>query len=151
MNRLPASLSTRLLLITVLLGGCASHPKVQGPSAREQVMSAERAFAKTMVDRDFVGFQGFLSAEAVFFGDHGTLTGKPAIADAWQTYYNSPSAPFSWEPSDVEVLQSGRLALSTGPVYDPRHVRIGTFNSIWRLDDDGHWRIVFDKGSQVCN
>jgi len=50
----------------------------------------------------------------------------------------------------VEVLDSGTLALSTGPVHDPGGKRIGTFSSIWRREADGSWRIVFDKGCPVC-
>jgi hypothetical protein len=26
----------------------------------------------------------------------------------------------------------------------------GTFTSIWRLGDDGIWKIIFDKGNQAC-
>jgi hypothetical protein len=44
------------------------------------------------------------------------------------------------------VLASGELAWSRGPVYDPTGKQIGTFNSIWRREPDGRWRIVFDKG-----
>jgi ketosteroid isomerase-like protein len=49
------------------------------------------------------------------------------------------------------VLDSGGLALSTGPVHDPEGHQIGTFNSIWRRESDGSWRVVFDKGCPVCN
>jgi hypothetical protein len=27
---------------------------------------------------------------------------------------------------------------------------VATFNSIWRLDADGQWRVIFDKGSRDC-
>jgi ketosteroid isomerase-like protein len=46
----------------------------------------------------------------------------------------------------VEVLDSGTLALSAGPVRDPKGQQIGTFNSIWRREADGSWKIIFDKG-----
>ncbi|HPA52918.1 MAG TPA: DUF4440 domain-containing protein, partial [Thermoanaerobaculia bacterium] len=59
-------------------------------------------------------------------------------------------APFSWEPALVEVLDSGTLALSTGPVRDPAGKETGTFTSIWRREGPGTWRIVFDKGNPVC-
>jgi ketosteroid isomerase-like protein len=56
------------------------------------------------------------------------------------------TAPFSWRPETVEVLESGTLALSSGPVFDAAGQPIGAFNSIWRLEADGRWRVVFDKG-----
>jgi hypothetical protein len=46
----------------------------------------------------------------------------------------------------VEVLDSGTLALTSGPVFDPAGKRIGTFNSVWRRETDGAWKIVLDNG-----
>ena len=34
---------------------------------------------------------------------------------------------------------------------DPAGKTISTFSSIWRLEAPGTWRIVFDKGSPVCD
>ena len=45
----------------------------------------------------------------------------------------------------MAVLDSGRLGLSSGPVFDPAGERVGTFNSVWRRTE-GEWKIVFDKG-----
>ena len=69
-----------------------------------------------------------------------------AVALAWKPYFDGPAAPFSWLPDRVEVLADGTLALSTGPVSDPTGKAIARFNSIWRLEAPGTWRVVFDKG-----
>ena len=66
-----------------------------------------------------------------------------------ESIFRGESIPFSWEPEQVEVLDSGTLALSTGPVYDPNGKLIATFTSIWRQEMPGKWRIVFDKGNPV--
>ncbi len=113
---------------------------------REQVRARERAFAKTMIDRAHAAFQAFLADEAVFFGPTGPVRGKAAVAADWKPLFAPPAAPFSWEPETVEVLDSGTLAISSGPVKRPDGTRSGTFNSIWRLEKDGVWRVVFDKG-----
>jgi len=117
---------------------------------QQQVADTERAFAKTMADRDHEAFKTFLSEEAVFFGEIGVLRGKEAVAEGWKGLYTGPDALFSWEPQEVEVLESGTLALSSGPVYNPQGERIGTFNSVWRLEANGKWRVVFDKGCPPC-
>lgn len=118
---------------------------------QQQVLDTERAFARTMAARDFDEFVSFLSEEAVFFSGARPLRGKQLVADTWKTYYEQPDAPFSWQPEQVEVLESGTLALSSGPVFDPQGKLIATFNSIWRLEAPGQWRIVFDKGSAACD
>jgi len=117
---------------------------------REQVRKAETAFAKTMADRNHAAFVSFLSEEAVFFG-RGTLRGKAKVAEAWKPFYDAKDAPFSWGPETVEVLDSGTLGLTSGPVLSPTGQRVGTFNSIWRREKDGSWKIVFDNGCPRCD
>jgi ketosteroid isomerase-like protein len=111
------------------------------------VEAREIAFAKTMADRDLEAFLSFVSPEAVFFTGNEPLRGRDAIARAWAPFFDGPAAPFSWHPDVTEVLESGGLALSSGPVRDAAGEEVGRFNSIWRKDADGQWRVVFDKGS----
>ena len=72
------------------------------------------------------------------------------VVEAWKRFFEGKDAPFSWEPEAVEVLGSGSLALTSGPVRDPDGKLIGTFTTIWRREPDGRWRVVFDKGCPVC-
>jgi ketosteroid isomerase-like protein len=118
-----------------------------GSSDVEEVRAREIAFAKTMADRDLDAFLTFISPEAVFFNGNEPLRGRDAIAEAWGPFFLEPTAPFSWHPDVTEVLESGRLALSSGPVIAASGEVAGRFNSIWRKDPDGQWRVVFDKGS----
>jgi ketosteroid isomerase-like protein len=140
------------LLAVVLLAGCSAlAPRPDLATAKQQVADTERAFAATMAARDHAAFSKFLSEEAVFFGGKGAIRGRAAVADAWKPLYEKATAPFSWEPKEVEVLDSGKLALSSGPVHDPSGKQVGTFTSIWRLEAPGTWRIVFDKGCDACD
>ncbi len=118
---------------------------------QQVVADTERAFARTMAERDHAAFVRFVSEEAVFFSGTRVLRGKQQVADAWKPYYQGPTAPFSWQTEHVEVLQSGALALSSGPVRDAQGKLIATFSSVWRLEAPGVWRIVFDKGNEVCD
>lgn len=145
----------RALLSAALIGaalvGCSAAPQRPDNAAlQRQVAETERAFARTMADRDHAAFAAFLSDEAIFFSGDKVLRGRKQVADAWAGYYVGPQAPFSWQPERVEVLDSGTLASSSGPVRDPQGRLIGTFSSIWRLEAPGIWRIVFDKGGPVC-
>jgi ketosteroid isomerase-like protein len=131
-----------LLTGVTLLAGVV--PVETPPGARadlaRRVWETERAFAKTMADRDHKAFASFLAAEAIFLSAQATLRGQPAVAQAWKALYEQPEAPFSWEPERVEVLDSGTLALSTGAVRDPGGNRVGTFTSVWRREADGKCR-----------
>lgn len=135
-----------------MLPGCAAvTPRPTGADLQRQVIDTERAFAKTMADRDHAAFASFLSDEAIFFSGTKALRGKQQVADAWKRFYDGPAAPFSWQPEAVEVLDSGTLALSSGPVRNPQGKLVATFTSLWRLEAPGTWRIVFDKGNDACD
>jgi len=139
-----------LIGLTLLPIGSANSQQPDLELIRQQVEETERSFARSMADRDFGAFLSYLSEETVFFSGNTPLRGKQAVADAWKPYFDETDAPFSWAPELVVVLDSGTLALSSGPVHDPGGTRVATFNSVWRSDPDGRWRIVFDKGSREC-
>jgi ketosteroid isomerase-like protein len=113
---------------------------------QRQVFAAESSFAASMAQRNLEAFALYLSPEAIFFGDTTVMRGKQAVLAGWQRFFAKSDAPFSWRPDVIEVLPSGNLALSSGPVFDPAGQKIGTFSSIWRREADDRWKIIFDKG-----
>jgi len=137
-----------LVLLAWPVQALARDPAPAGAAA--QVEATERAFARSMAERDLEAFASFVSEEAVFLSGATTLRGRDEVVAQWSHYFEGPEAPFSWEPSTVELLESGTLALSTGPVLDATGTPVATFTSIWRLEATGEWRIVFDRGNEVC-
>lgn len=115
-----------------------------------EVRAAETAFAQTMADRDQAAFAKFVADDAVFFGRNAVTRGKQAVVDSWASLFEGPNPPFSWASESAVVLESGTLAHSSGPVYGADGKRFGTFNSIWRREKDGSWKVVFDKGCDYC-
>ncbi len=140
-----------LAAISVLPAGALYGQFPPAVALTRQVFVAESAFAATLANRDTAAFAALVSPEAVFFGQKTAMHGRAAVVDGWRPFFDGPAAPFSWKPEVVEVLPSGTLALSTGPVHDPDGKQIGTFSSIWRREPDGRWLVVFDKGSPACD
>jgi len=136
-----------ILLVALAMGGCTSTVRDPVVDPVAEVEAREIAFATTMAERDPDGFLTFISPEAVFFHGNTPLRGRDAIAQAWAPFFEGPDAPFAWHPDVVVVLESGRLALSSGPVLGTSGQELGRFNTMWRKDEDGQWRVVFDKGS----
>ena len=154
MNRIVTITLKRIVTIAaaaILAGYSLCFAQTSIDTLREQVVQTEKAFALSMKDRDFAAFKSFISPEAIFLSSKGILRGPDQVADWWKRFFDKPQAPFSWEPQTVEVINSGTLALSTGPVFDPEGKQIATFTSIWRLETGGKWHIIFDKGCPAKN
>lgn len=144
------------LALCTLLSACGTlapvapvKPAASSAELRQQVIDAERAFARTMADRDHAAFAGFIADDTIFYSPKA-VRGKAAVVAAWKRFYDTPAAPFSWEPEEVEVLDSGVLAISSGPVKNAKGELIATFTSIWRREANGQWRVIFDKGNNAC-
>ena len=132
----------------LLTGRATAQSPPDNAALVKQVTDTELAFAKTMADRDHAAFASFLADETVFLMGGKPQRGKRSVADYWKRFYTEPKAPFSWKPDHVQVLDSGGLAASTGPVFDPDGKLFARFYSTWRRENSGVWRIVFDDG---CN
>lgn len=139
-----------VLGLLVVVTGCANVSTIDNKTLANQVMEAEKSFARTLAHRDLRAFREFIADEAVFFSNQAATRGRDKIVQEWTGYFNDSVAPFSWTPDRVEVLDSGTLALSTGPVSDVNGKVIARFNSIWRREASGKWKVVFDKGCEVC-
>lgn len=149
--RLSQTLIAALMVVAVGFPGVAlAAEEPDNGELAAGLRAAEVAFAKTMADRDHEAFVSFLADEAVFFGRRGEIRGREAVAAAWKPLYEGPDAPFFWRPETAAVLDSGTLGLTSGPVLDPAGKRIGTFNSVWRRQPDGSWKVVFDRGCPDC-
>ena len=132
--------------VTTLATASTTHAEL-----KKQVADTERAFAASMKARDHAAFVSFLAEDTVFFNGRVPLRGKQAVGAFWKKFYAAPDAPFAWEPTEVEVLDSGLLAHSSGPVYDPAGKLISKFSSVWQREASGKWKIIFDHGWDVCD
>ena len=152
-----------MALAVLVLAGCASNdagrdPGVGAPAQRTsdprdraaEVRAAEIAFARTMAERRFDAFAAFVAEDAVFVNGGKPLRGQREVLAHWARFFERPAAPFAWAPEIIEVLGTGSLAYSEGPVTRPDGVVVARYASTWRRDADGRWRVVFDNGHEVC-
>lgn len=142
-------------VLLLILTACAQPAKktMDQPDLKQinqQVKTAENAFAQTMADRDFTAFAEFVAEDAVFFAGDQPLRGKAAVLKAWAPFYQGEQAPFSWHADVVEAHASGHLVLSNGPVYNSEGQLFARFNSVWQLQADGRWQVIFDKGTSLA-
>jgi ketosteroid isomerase-like protein len=144
-----------LLIGAVDTGQAQSPPPAESARAEQlealgrEVASAERAFARTMADRNLEAFAGFVAESAVFRDGPHLLIGRAAVRDGWRALFKPGPAPFSWEPDRVTVSDSGATAVSSGPVRDAAGKMIGRFTTVWQkqIGSEGErWRVIVDQG-----
>ncbi|MCP4900433.1 MAG: hypothetical protein GY906_26005 [bacterium] len=68
---------------------------------------------------------------------------EKAIASACKRFFEWPDSKLSCHPENSSVLDSGKLGICSGPVFDPMGERVGRFNSVWQKERSGAWKIVF--------
>jgi ketosteroid isomerase-like protein len=123
----------------------------------DDVRCREIGFSQSTENRDIQAFRSFIDDDARFVSNE-VLRGVDAVAKAWAVFFTNPGPTIKWRPEVIEVLENGKLALSRGPYRvvsqdaDGNVVESwGTFNSIWRVNDDGQWRVVFDAGNPAAS
>ena len=119
----------------------------------DEVRCREIAFSQAAENKDANAFASFIDADARFVGN-SVIKGPQAIAEAWASFFAEDGPAIKWRPQFVEVLEDGELALTRGPyrmiardAEDKQVEGWGTFNSVWRRQKDGSWKVVFDAGN----
>ncbi len=139
----------------ILLASCAVADVTT--DVKEEVRCQEIGFSRSVENGDIEAFKSFLDDDARFVG-HSVMSGPDAITDAWKIFFAEDGPAIKWRPQFVEVLEDRTLALTRGPYRmigkdaDGSSVeQWGTFNSVWRIDSDGKWRVVFDAGDVAAS
>ena len=119
----------------------------------DEVRCREIGFSKSVEVRDLDKFASFIDPDARFVSTR-VDRGRVAITEAWSVFFTAEPPSIKWRPQYIEVLESGDLALSRGPYRivgrneeGETTEAWGTFNSVWRLNAEGEWLVIFDAGS----
>jgi ketosteroid isomerase-like protein len=156
---LPLRSFSILALLSVGAGAArgAELDAAERTARTEAARAAEVAFAASVANGDAAAFAAAIDEQAVFVDASGPTRGRSAITAAWAPLLAPDRPDFRWHPELVELSGDGTLALSRGP-WTMRAKRAdgsvvergGTFNSIWRRQPDGSWRVLFDAGCPPC-
>lgn len=135
--------------VTASAQPAAALPALDRDPVTLQVAEAERAFARSMAQRDLKAFAQFVSEDALFFAGRKAQKGRAEVVAAWTRFFEGAQPPFSWAPDQVELAPGGQFAYSTGPVWGPDGKLISRFNTVWRLEAPGVWRVLYDRGEAL--
>ncbi len=147
-----------ILALASAAGALAGEPSGFDRAARTaEVRAIENAFAASVMENKPEVFSSFIDEDAVFVGGSGSKRGRAEIVEAWKGFFAEGRPSFEWHAEVVELSGDGTLGLTRGPwtirFKDKEGNEVeqaGLFNSVWRRQADGGWKIVFDAGCSPC-
>jgi ketosteroid isomerase-like protein len=145
------------LAFALITGACAPSPPSE--EAREELMEVDRAFCQAAVAKGrTAAFLEYMAPEGVIYPWQGTpIEGIDRFQELAEQAGKGIAEPtFMWEPLFAEVAESGELGYTLGRYTatldgpeGPQLVRRGHYVTIWKKQEDGSWKFVFDSGNQI--
>ncbi|MDX6610881.1 MAG: hypothetical protein QOD75_67 [Blastocatellia bacterium] len=140
-----------VILVTLASLSSGVSQKTKPSPALNSLVAAERAFARTSVQKGIrESFLEFFAEDGVNFQPHpvktrAALLKRPAPAVR-------PPVVLNWEPAYADISSAGDLGYTTGPYVltdnspqkNPPHY--GFYFSVWKKQSDGSWKVVIDAG-----
>src|ERR1700716_3245633 len=133
--------------IILLLAACLVAEEPASMAALRSVVEAEKAFAKTSVERGIrESFLQFFANDAVVF------TPAPTNGKKFYAKYDDKGRKLIWQPTFAAISNAADLGFTTGPwemkksATDETPIAFGDFVSIWKKQRDNSWKVVVDLG-----
>src|SRR5262249_51775219 len=122
-------------------------------AARAAIVRADEDFNKSVAERSREAFLALIADGATFGG--GTPNeqrGKDAIWRAWSAFFDPKGPTLTWHPYSGEVLAGGDGGYTLG--FSERRspdgkVFKGNYLTVWKKQQDGSWKAIFDTGTGV--
>lgn len=150
-------------LALAMMGAGAGLPRTTHATAVPVAMSAvecevwlrERSFAETVEAHDAEAFAAHLVGDTVFgAGGPAPVRGREAVVAEWKPIIDGKAFALRWHPQFVAIGADPSVAVSSGPAwtenFDPQakhRFTVSRFNSVWKREADGQWRVLFDGGT----
>jgi ketosteroid isomerase-like protein len=154
-----------LAAVIVGFGGWAfaSHSQADNTPAdanvREQLLDADRAFAKAASEKGLEGWMSVFADDAVRISPLGdkAAVGPAAIRKLDAGLFADAKRKLIWEPIDAGVFADGKNGFTTGRAQLVAHDEADKdkgpwtmrYVTWWRKDSDGRWKVILDTGASV--
>lgn len=124
----------------------------------EELLEADRAFARATAERRLSGWVESFSADGRMILPGGSVTGHVAIRDLMAPLFADSTYTLSWVPEFASAAGAGDLGYTVGRYESHRTDpsgevirRSGRYLSVWRRQPDGTWTVEADIGNLEQN
>lgn len=144
--------SVRIGIIGMVVLSASPSP-ASADAALDSLIATERAFAALSVAK------GMKEAFLTYLAE-GSVVFQPGAVDGRKAWEAKPAsaATLKWEAAFAAVSSEGDLGYTTGPweyrppadtagtPAPPESYRYGQFNTVWKREKKGGWRVIADIG-----
>ena len=144
------------LISSVSAWAIASFERSAVDDVKQQLMDADRAFAKETAARGLNGWMSVMADDAVRISPLGgkVVSGTTAVRELDAAIFADPKKQLVWEPTDGGAFADGKHGFTTGTskfiekTTDGKETVLstGSYVTWWRKDDKGVWKVILDTG-----
>ncbi|MCP4724198.1 MAG: DUF4440 domain-containing protein [bacterium] len=141
-----------MIMATVLLTtGCSEEINIE--HEKELLINTDMAFSRLSVEEGSAkAFEEYVAEDAVMYRDKAhPLEGKEAIVESLNK--NNNAGTLKWKPFKADIAGSTDLGYTLGKweytsmdKEGNEQKRFGYYCSIWKKQEDGSWKWVYDGG-----
>jgi ketosteroid isomerase-like protein len=143
-----------LFMLLVVLPSCSTNRKEESIEKwKNEIVATEKAFVEMAAKEGIpAAFKSFAANDVVVLRNKKLIIGKEAMTQFYQKSYPSKGKEtLNWEPDFADVSASGDLgytygkfAYTTTDSLGQTQVYNGIFHTVWKRQEDGKWKFVWD-------
>ncbi len=141
------------IVLVAVLAGCGVN--MSSDAGKSRLIEIDREFSQMSVEQGIAkAFVNYAADSAIILSENMLpIVGRSAIGDMWADVQEG--AQLIWDPDFADIAASGDLGYTIGhwtySVTDSSgetQSSKGRYVTIWKKQDDGNWKYVFDTGSK---
>jgi ketosteroid isomerase-like protein len=140
---------TFLMATFLILTCCDSNSKDLSEQWKQEIRDSEDNFAALLNEKGLHdAFVAYAAEDATIMRNNKVISGKKAIDEH---YKNVDTKTLTWSSDFVDVSKSGDLGYTYGTYQftykdsiGEEHVDTGIFHTVWKRQQDGSWKYVWD-------
>ncbi len=141
-----------LIVLVTVLAGCGVN--MNSDKSKSELIKVDGEFSNMSVEKGIAeAFVSYAADSAIILRDNRLpIVGRSAIGHMWADVQEG--AQLVWEPDFADIAASGDLGYtighwtySTTDSSGETQSSKGRYVTIWKKQDDGNWKYVFDSGT----
>jgi ketosteroid isomerase-like protein len=157
MKSLLPILVVAFLVATIILPDSGKKVSASPGATAETLKQLEGEFMKAAEEKGSAGYMSYYAENAVEVPNgYPLIRGKVEIAKT-MGFLDDKNNRLTWTPVGADISSSGDLGYTYGTFeFSSKdkegkvHAEHGKYTSIWKLQNDGSWKVVLDMGNATA-